>query len=89
MPTRRKKQSAAARPREAQKGGSGFFSDYENPTRTHVKKGQAERSGQAESSGKKGLGVSPDYDTTQHAHAPKKAACSDQAELSEKGSSGA
>jgi hypothetical protein len=120
---------------------SGVSPDYDNPTRTHAEKGQAERSGQAGRRGqggvqgsprlrqptsharrrrpsgqaelptttqhstptrkrkpcaaarpsaaeKGGSGVSLDYDTTQHAHARKKAKRSGQAERSGEGGSG-
>jgi hypothetical protein len=59
-PTRRRKPSAATRPSATKKGDSGVSPGYDNPTRTHAKEGQAERSCQAERSGKGGFGVSPD-----------------------------
>jgi hypothetical protein len=39
----------------------------------HAEESQAKRSGQAERSGERGSGVFSVYDTTQHAHAQKKA----------------
>jgi hypothetical protein len=40
---------------------------YGNPTRTHAEEGQIKRSGKAERSREEVSGVSPGYDTTQHA----------------------
>jgi hypothetical protein len=60
---------------------SGVCINYENSTRTHAEKGQAERSGQTERSGEGGLGVSSEY-TEKHAHAQKKAKRFGQAERS-------
>jgi hypothetical protein len=62
------------------------FTDYDNPTRTRAEEGQAECSGKADRSGKGGFGVSPDCDSTQHAHAQKKAKRSCEAERSGVGS---
>ena len=53
--------------------------DFDNPTRKLSEEDQAERSGQAERRGNGGSGVSPDYDTTQHARAQIKAKRSGQA----------
>jgi hypothetical protein len=46
------------KPSASEKGGSGVFSDYGNPTRAHAEEGQAERSGQAARSGEGGFGGS-------------------------------
>ena len=59
------KPSAAAMPSAVEKGISGVSPDYGYTTRTHAKKGQAERNGQADRSGKGGLGGGPPT-TTQH-----------------------
>jgi hypothetical protein len=106
--------SAAARPSEAEKRGSGVTPDYDTTQHAHAQK-KAKCSGHAKRSEEEWLGVSPaaaiqlarsskkansstaarpsaaekggsgetpDYDTTQHAHAQKKAKCSGQAERS-------
>jgi hypothetical protein len=49
----------------------------------HAEEGRTEHSGQAEQSGEGGSGAFPDYGTTQHAHAQKKAKRSGQAKRSE------
>jgi hypothetical protein len=79
------KPSTAARQSAAEKGGSGVSSDYDSPTRSQAEEGQAERCGQAVHSGNGGLGVFPDYETTQHAHAQKEAKRIGQAERSGEG----
>jgi hypothetical protein len=61
---------AAARPSAAEKGVRGL-SRHGNPTCTRAEEGRAERGSQAERSREGGSGVSPGYDTTQHANALK------------------
>jgi hypothetical protein len=74
----------AKRRGQAERSGEGSFPDYGNLTCTHAEEGQAERSGQDERSREEGVGVSLDYDTTQHAYAQKKYKLSGQAERSGK-----
>jgi len=86
-PTNKRKPSAAARPSEVEKGGSGVFPDYGNPTRTHAEEGPAERSGQAECN-RKGIFGSLPVTAIQLARASKKAKPSAAARIGAMGKGG-
>jgi hypothetical protein len=64
-------------------GVSGVSLDFDNPTRTRtLKKGKQSAAARPSAAEKRGSWVSPNYDTTQHALAQKKAKRSGQAECS-------